>query len=65
VKSRRPDVPKTVRNRLRKACLALPEVHEEQAWAGTRWRIRKETFAHALVGRILGANVDWRDIPES
>lgn len=32
--------------RLRSACLALPEVYEEQAWVGTRWRVRKRTLAH-------------------
>jgi hypothetical protein len=26
----------------------LPEAHEEAAWTGTRWRIRKQTFAHVL-----------------
>jgi len=46
---RRPEVPKTILTRLRKACLALPEVREEQAWVGTRWRIRKDTFAHVLM----------------
>lgn len=47
--SRRAEVPKTILNRLRKACLALPETREEQAWVGTRWCIRKETFAHVLM----------------
>ena len=46
---RHPQVPSTILARLRKACLALPEAHEEQAWVGTRWRIRKETFAHVLM----------------
>lgn len=27
----------------------MPEAHEEQAWVGTRWRIRKDTFAHVLM----------------
>src|SRR4029079_11886572 len=27
-------------------CLALPEVHEQDAWIGVRWRIRQRTFAH-------------------
>lgn len=45
---RHPEVPKTILTRLRKACLALPETREEQAWVGTRWCIRKETFAHVL-----------------
>ena len=35
--------------KLRSVCLGLPEAHEEQAWVGTRWRIRTKTFAHVLV----------------
>jgi hypothetical protein len=35
--------------KLRSICLGLPEAHEEAAWAGTRWRIRKQTFAHVLM----------------
>ena len=46
---RHPEVPKTILTRLRKACLALPEAREEQAWVGTRWCIRKDTFAHVLM----------------
>ena len=34
---------------LRSVCLALPEAYEEKAWVGTRWRIRKKTFAHVLM----------------
>jgi hypothetical protein len=34
--------------RLRGLCGVLPEAHEEAAWVGTRWRIRKQTFAHVL-----------------
>ena len=30
------------------ACLALPEAVEEDAWVGTRWRIRTKTFAHVV-----------------
>ncbi len=30
-------------------CLTLPEAYEEQAWVGTRWMIRKRTFAHVLL----------------
>jgi hypothetical protein len=26
----------------------LPEAREEQAWVGTRWRIRTKTFAHVV-----------------
>ena len=42
------DVPAKVLQRLRKICLALPEAHEQQAWAGARWCIRKRSFAHVL-----------------
>ncbi len=42
------DVPLEVLAGLRAACLALPEAYEERAWAGTRWMIRKRTFAHVL-----------------
>jgi hypothetical protein len=44
----RPAVPDEVLGPLRAACLALPEAHEEQAWVGTRWRIRTKTFAHVV-----------------
>ncbi len=33
---------------LRAICVALPEVREEEAWVGTRWRVRTRTFAHVL-----------------
>jgi hypothetical protein len=42
------DVPPDVVAELRSICLGLPEVHEQQAWAGQRWCIRKRTFAHVL-----------------
>jgi hypothetical protein len=42
------DVPPRVVAKLRKICLALPDAYEEQAWAGTRWLVRKRTFAHVL-----------------
>jgi YjbR len=33
---------------LRSICLDLPDVREEEAWVGTRWRVRTKTFAHVL-----------------
>ena len=36
-------------DRLGAICLGFPEAHQEQAWVGTRWRIRTNTFAHVLV----------------
>jgi hypothetical protein len=42
------DVAAEIVDRLRSVCLAFPEAYEESAWVGTRWRIRKKTFAHVL-----------------
>jgi predicted DNA-binding protein (MmcQ/YjbR family) len=42
------DVPRRIITKLRSVCHGLPEAYEEQAWAGTRWRIRKRTFAHVI-----------------
>ena len=42
------EVPAAIVARLRAVCLGLPEVHEAEAWVGTRWRIRTRTFAHVL-----------------
>ena len=44
----RSDVPLEIVAELRALHLGLPEVVEEQAWVGTRWRIRNKTFAHVL-----------------
>ena len=43
------DVPIEIIDRLRPICLGLPETYEEPAWIGTRWRIRKRTFAHVYI----------------
>jgi hypothetical protein len=42
------DVPAGILAGLRSVCAELPQTVEEQAWAGTRWRIRTRTFAHVL-----------------
>ena len=42
------DVPAEILTGLRAACLRLPDAYEEQAWAGTRWCVRRRTFAHVL-----------------
>ena len=42
------DVPRKVVTKLRSVCRRLPEAYEEQAWVGTRWCIRKRTFADVL-----------------
>lgn len=43
-----PQVPSEVLAELRSVCLGLPESYEEPAWVGTRWCIRKRTFAHVF-----------------
>ena len=42
------DVPPDLLGPVRAACLALPDVHEEVAWEGVRWQVRRRTFAHLL-----------------
>ena len=42
------DVPLETVELLRGVCLRLPETTEQQAWAGTRWQVRRRTFAHVL-----------------
>jgi predicted DNA-binding protein (MmcQ/YjbR family) len=42
------DVPDEIEAELRAICLELPDAYEEQAWKGTRWMVRKKTFAHVL-----------------
>ena len=42
-------MPPEIVRRLRPICLALPEVYEEPAWIGLRWRIRRRTVAHVYV----------------
>jgi hypothetical protein len=44
-----PDVPPETIAALQAVCSRLPEAYEEQAWVGTRWRVRGRTFAHVLV----------------
>jgi hypothetical protein len=43
------DVAPEIVSRLRNVCDRLPDAYEEPAWVGTRWRVRKRTFAHVLV----------------
>jgi predicted DNA-binding protein (MmcQ/YjbR family) len=50
------DVPDDVRVELRELCLALPDAYEETAWKGTRWMVRKRTFAH-----VIGVEADGAD----
>jgi hypothetical protein len=42
------DAPVGVVERLGRVCGGFPDAYEEDAWVGTRWRVRKRTFAHVL-----------------
>lgn len=42
------DVSPEIVAQLRAICLGLPDAYEEEAWTGTRWMVRKKTFAHVL-----------------
>jgi hypothetical protein len=44
----RPEVAPEIVTRVRAICLGLPDAREEEAWVGTRWRVRTKTFAHVL-----------------
>ncbi|MDO9454539.1 MmcQ/YjbR family DNA-binding protein [Nocardioides sp.] len=45
----RPEPDPALVARVASCALTLPEAYEEDAWTGVRWRVRKKTFAHALV----------------
>jgi hypothetical protein len=42
------DASATLKTRLRKITMSLPEVAEERAWVGTRWQVRGKNFAHVV-----------------
>ena len=44
----RAEVPERVLDALRAVCLVLPEAYEEAAWTGTRWAVRRKTFAQVV-----------------
>lgn len=50
------DVPEDIVERLRQLCLVLPEAYEQKAWVGTRWMVRKRSFAHVLSVEVDGAD---------
>lgn len=39
----------------------LPEIREEEAWTGVRWRVRQKTFAHVMVAQP-GYESSYRDV---
>ena len=47
----RPEPPEEYVLRVGAVARALPDAYEEEAWTGTRWRVRGQTFAHVMVPR--------------
>jgi hypothetical protein len=43
---RRGDAPAAFVDALAAVCRSFPDVVEEPAWIGTRWKVRSKTFAH-------------------
>jgi predicted DNA-binding protein (MmcQ/YjbR family) len=48
---KRPEPPEDHVLRVARVSRSLPDAYEEEAWTGTRWRIRGQTFAHVMVPR--------------
>ena len=44
----RPDPDPRLIQLVAELALRLPAAHEEDAWTGVRWRVRKRTFAHVV-----------------
>ncbi|QCX28752.1 MmcQ/YjbR family DNA-binding protein [Nocardioides jishulii] len=63
-KVQRPPVPPAYLQRIRAVLLALPEVHEEPAWVGVRWRVRGNTVAHVFGGEDQLFRVTFRGEPD-
>jgi len=44
--------------------LALPDVEQEKAWVGTRWRVHGNTVAHVFGGEDQRFRVTFRGEPD-
>lgn len=62
-KVERPLVPEEWVARIGQVLLALPEVIEESAWVGTRWRVRGATIAHVFGGEDQRFRITFRGDP--
>jgi hypothetical protein len=63
-KVERPLVPEAWVRRIGATLLALPEVYQEAAWVGTRWRIRGRTIAHVYGGEDQRFRITLRGDPD-
>ncbi|MGN0065818.1 MAG: MmcQ/YjbR family DNA-binding protein [Nocardioides sp.] len=62
-KIERPLVPEEWVLRVGATLLPLPEVYEENAWVGTRWRVRGATVAHVFGGEDQLYRITFRGEP--
>ena len=58
-------MPAKVLRKVRPICMALPDAYEEEAWVGTRWRVRQRTFAHVLTVEGGADSAHTRAAPRS
>lgn len=63
-KVERPLVPEAWVERIGATLLALPEAYQEQAWVGTRWRVRQATVAHVFGGEDQLFRITFRGEPD-
>lgn len=61
---RRPDVPAGWVNRIGEVLLALPDVEQEDAWTGVRWRVHGRTVAHVFGGEDQRFRLTFRAEPD-
>lgn len=60
----RPLVPEDYVRRIDATLGALPECYQEDAWVGTRWRVRQATVAHVFGGEDQRYRITFRAEPE-
>jgi len=63
-KIERPLVPEEWVLRIGAVLGALPRVHEENAWVGTRWRVGPATIAHVFGGEDQQFRITFRAEPD-
>lgn len=63
-KPERPEVPEAWVGLLGETLTPLPRCVQEQAWAGTRWRVGSATVAHVFGGFDQRFRVTFRGEPE-
>ncbi len=60
----RADVPHTYVQRLRELVAHLPELREEEAWTGVRWRVGQATVGHVFGGEDQLIRITLRGEPD-